>query len=235
MSDLLRQTGIFESGFEVGVLLGGSPKFFEEVSPFYENMLAGWSITREELEACCETESFDEFYARLKDASPLVEGNHKLFDKTPRYATKIGQIAEKTNAPILFIYKDPRASVYSDFKRAGTDSFEEWFESYAPRKIAYMRRCYEGYEQARELVEQAVTFSLEDLCFSARDTATRIYGAVGEAFQVDYLLLNNLRYKNTRAKFVTADIVLEYRSAFSPEQIKFIEQTLKEFDSWFCT
>lgn len=233
VSDLLRQTNKFASGFEGGVLLGRSPKTFEKITPFYENMLAGWSISRDQLERCCDTDDFNEFYARLKTETPLLNERQDLFDKTPRYATELSEIAGKTNAPILFIYKDPRASVFSDFKRANKSNFEQWFEGYAQRKLVYMRRCYEGYKTAQKLESRALVFSLEDLCFSSRETATSLYDIIGEPFCIDYLLLKNLKYKNTKSKFISADLVLEYKLGFSSNQTKLIENTFFEFGDWF--
>ena len=233
LSDLLRQTGTIESGFEVGVLLADSPRKFEGISPFYENMLAGWSISREQLEHCCDVDSFGEFYERLKSESPLIEANIDLFDKTPRYATEVRKVFDKTEAPIIYIYKDPRASVFSDFKRADTDEFDPWFEDYVPRKKSYMRRCYNGYIEGNEIDEKFICFSLEDLCFATRATAEKLYDAVREPFQTSHLVLQNLRYKNTRKHFVSADVVLEYRMALEPNQISKIESEFSEFQDWF--
>ena len=233
LSDLLRQTGTMESGFEVGVLLTDSPQNFETISPYYENMLAGWKISRDQLEFCCNAAEFTDFYGRLKDVSPLIKDGVEIFDKTPRYATEVLSISEKIEAPIIQIFKDPRSSVYSDFKRADTDAFDEWFEQYAKQKRQYMRRCYNGYRDGLQLGERFLSFSLEQLCFAARETAAKLYQAVGEEFKPEYLLMENLRYQNTRAKFVSADIILEYKMGLSADQIRTIEQEFSEFDEWF--
>ncbi len=233
LSDLVRQTGKFESGFECGVLLAETPHEFMNVSPFYNNMLAGWKISQEELDHCCDTDSFDEFYDRLKDCSELLTGDLEIFDKTPRYIANLEHVAKRSTAQILAIYKDPRASVYSDYKRAGSKPFGPWFESYAPNKIKYMKRCYSGNTFGETLGKRYLSISLEDLCFRAFETAEKMFSHLGLQFDLDYLLFNKLRYANTRAKFVSAEITLEYRRGFSKAQQKSIEDAFSEFSEWF--
>lgn len=233
VSDLIRQPGILESGFEVGVLLGNSPREFPNVQPFYNHMIDGWRITKEELLACCDTDDFAEFYQRLADASKIVDATNILFDKTPRYIAELKRVAQKSPAKILAIHKDPRASVYSDFKRASEKEFANWFEDYAPKKLNYMRNCYKGYLDGKLIGERFLSFSLEELCFDTLRTAQKIFDHVEQKFEIDYLLLDKLRYKNTRTNFVSPKILLEYKRGLSLQNQKIIENTFAEFDEWF--
>lgn len=233
LSDLLRQTGTLESGFECGVLMTSSPRAFPELDPFYGFMKEGWDISEDALAHCCDTDSFDEFYDRLKAASSLIEPSMDLFDKTPRYVAELPQVMAHTDAPILVIHKDPRASVYSDYKRAGGRPFDEWFDEYSKPKHRYMKRCYEGYLAGKAAPDRVCTLSLEDLCFASRATCERVFEHIGQPFEIGYLLLENLRYKNTRAKFVSADIVLEYRKGLTAENQKRVETEFAEFADWF--
>mgnify|MGYP003673169103 CR=1 FL=1 len=233
VSDLLRQSGNLESGFECGVLMVPTPRQFPDLDPFYGFMKEGWSISEEDLAHCCDTDSFPEFYDRLKAASSLIENRHDLFDKTPRYIAELPLVLERTDAPVVMIHKDPRASVYSDYKRSGNANFDEWLETYAPRKLRYMRNCYQGYALGIAQADRVCSISLEQLCFASRETSERMFAHIGEAFEIDYLLLDSLRYKNTRAKFVSADIVLEYKSTLTRAQQQEIETRFAEFGDWF--
>ncbi len=196
-------------------------------------MKEGWSISEEDLTRCCDTDSFPEFYDRLKAASSLIDPAHDLFDKTPRYVAEMPNVLARTEAPVVTIHKDPRASVFSDYKRSGNDNFDEWFETYTPRKLRYMRNCYQGYAFGLDQPDRVCAISLEQLCFASRETSERMFAHIGEPFEIDYLLLNSLRYKNTRAKFVSADIVLEYKKSLTRDQQKKIESAFAEFSDWF--
>ena len=77
-------------GGKVGVLLRPSPKEFEGFDPFFDNMLGGWQLTREELVEACHAENFDGFYARVKALSKVLRpGTTDIFDKTPRYLSRL--------------------------------------------------------------------------------------------------------------------------------------------------
>ena len=233
LSDLLRQTGTMESGFECGVLMVSSPREFPQLDPFYGFMTTGWNIEPDALQACCDTDSFDEFYARLSAAAAVVPEGVGVFDKTPRYIAELPSVIKRSKAPVLMIHKDPRASVYSDFKRSKSDNFNNWFGEYAKSKRRYMRRCYRGYQAGLEALDRVCSISLESLCFAARHTCERVFEHVHQPFDIDYLLLRNLRYRNTRAKFVSADIVLEYKQGLSTADQKRIETEFSEFSDWF--
>lgn len=233
VSDLLRQTGSLESGFECGVLMAKSPRQFPAIQPFYDHMCEGWNITDEQLVACCDNDTFPAFYRCLASASPLIRDDQKLFDKTPRYVAEIETVMAHCDAPIICVNKDPRATVFSDYRRSGAIDFDKWFEEYAPFKKRYMRRCYEGYLAGQATPDRFCAVSLEQLCFAARTTCERLFEHAGQDFSIDYLVMDKLRYKNTRAKFVSADIVLEYKQAFSREQQSLIEKEFSEFTFWF--
>lgn len=233
LSDLLRQTGTIESGFECGVLMVPTPRDFPSLDPFYGFMSEGWDIQPDALAQCCATDSFDEFYERLQAASAIIPEGCDIFDKTPRYIAELPNVIARSQAPILMIHKDPRASVYSDYKRAGCPDFDTWFDDYARPKKRYMRRCYEGYQAGIQSPERVCSVSLESLCFAARATCERMFEHIGQPFEIEYLLLKNLRYKNTRAKFVSADIVLEYKQGLTVDNQIRVESEFGEFADWF--
>src|SRR5262249_46457858 len=143
VSDLFRQVEYVEAGFEVGVLLCERPSQFVELEPYSRNILGGWQISRADLEFCSDTDDFGEFYDRLCARSPLIHpGITCTFDKTPRYLAILEDAMNKVSVPFVVLYKDPRATVYSDFRRAKSAKFDVWYNQYKDKKVMYVQNLY---------------------------------------------------------------------------------------------
>lgn len=232
ISDLFRQLPGLDSGFECGVLLRSSPRDFPTLQPFAQNMLEGWGITQEDLNHCCATDQFAEFYRRLLAASTVLDvDTTAIFDKTPRYLSELSKVLERSDCPVVVSYKDPRASVCSDFKRAKIDDFDTWYDDYAPRKLRYVETCY------KEFVSHAgnprvTTVGLEELAMNSRATMERMFTHVGEAFQLNYAIIDTLRYVNVKNRTVSADIAFEYLGKLSIEAQQRILDDFGQFDMW---
>jgi len=235
LSDIFRQVEGLDAGFEVGVLLCNSPREFKDFHPFVDQIYKGWGITQEDLNYICDTDSFEEFYERLYEKSKVIRKPCKIFDKTPRYAWGLEQCIKNFQGKYIFTYKDPRALVYSNYKRykEGKD-FEEWLEHFVPKAKKYWLKIYENYRRVKQgEFKNVLVVSLEEITFNTRNTLEKIFDFVGLQFKLDYLLLKNLRYHHTRADYISAKIVLEYRLNLSKEQIKKIEELVKELEEWF--
>jgi Sulfotransferase family len=233
ISDLFRQVPGIDAGFEVGVLIGMSPRDFPGLAPFARNILEGWGITEAELAVCCDTTSFAEFYSRLRAASRvLAHDTVTIFDKTPRYVSELGRVMGHVPVPVIVSYKDPRAIVFSDFKRAKPTDFNAWYNDFMPRKHRYVASCYNSWMAARDDA-RVCTVALEGLAMNARATMEQMFAHVGQRFDIGYALLDGLRYRNTRANFVSAEIAFEFRRVFTPEQQARIARDFSEFDAWF--
>lgn len=233
VSDLFRQVPELDSGFEVGVLLRDTPAEFLDLKPFSHNILEGWGITRAQFEQCCAAQDHLEFYSRLLAASTtLSAGIKSIFDKTPRYVAQMKSCLEKVDVPFIVTHKDPRAIVASDFKRAKTRDFNAWYADYMPRKRAYMRACYAEWEIARHN-PRVFQVGLEELAMNARASMERMFNHVGLEFSLDYAVLKELRFKNTRANFVSAEIAFEYPKVLPESAEKHILRDFAEIDGWF--
>lgn len=233
VSDLFRQVPSLDSGFECGVLLRSSPDEFRSLEPFSQNMLKGWGITKKQFDECCDAKTYDQFYSRLFAASTVLpEGTTHIFDKTPRYLSELSSILGRTSAPVVVCYKDPRAIVCSDFKRAKTDNFFEWYGNYMPKKRNYMSSCYSEFIQNREH-EKFCSVGLEELAMDARRAMERIFLHVGEEFKVEYAIMKDVRYKNTRNNTVSADIAFEYAKVLKRDWIVEVEKDFASFSEWF--
>jgi hypothetical protein len=235
ISDLFRQIKGVDAGFEVGVLLCDTPRAFRKFVPFSQNILKGWEVTPAELDHCCDTDQFGEFYQRLLAACKTVAaGTTITFDKTPRYLSSLDACMAKVDVPFIVSYKDPRAIVYSDFVRAKADSFDNWFRQYLPLKLKYMKSLYNQYKAAIEQREARTCFiALEDLCLKARESCDRIFAHVGHEFKLEYLVLQNLRYEHNRSTSISASIPFEYRKAFAPHVQQTIRTEFAACENWF--
>ncbi len=233
VSDLFRQVPNVDSGFETGVLLASSPRSFPNEMPFADYILGGWAITQEELESCCDTESFAEFYNRLAAVSRSIEpGCPTLFDKTPRYFAELETCLRRADVPFVVTYKDPRAIVFSDYKRSGEANFDAWYKDYVEPKLGYMRVLYANFMNVATQDDRVLGVSLESLCMEPRRTCEAMFAHCGQDFRLEYLLLKNLRYPHTRPT-ITPSVPLEYRDALNARQLRRIKRHFKEFDAWF--
>jgi len=234
ISDLFRQVDGLDAGFEVGVLLVDQPSTFRDFNPFAQNLLNGWAITQEQFDHCCDASTHGEFYQRLQNATgELSEDTTRIFDKTPRYLSRLSECLNRTNAPFIASYKDPRATVHSDFKRADTDDFTSWYKDYMPRKRHYLRTCYREYTKTIKNTDRVAFVALEELAMNARESMERIFNHVNIPFSMDYILLNGLRYKNTRSNSVSIPIAFSYIADFDESHTSRIEKDFEEFSDWF--
>lgn len=234
ISDLFRQVDGLDAGFEVGVLLAQTPSAFKTMDPFAQNMPAGWKISQADFLQCCDADDHRAFYERLKSASTQLLGdNTRIFDKTPRYLSRLDECLTRIDVPFIASYKDPRAAVHSDFKRADTKDFNAWYKDYMPRKRHYLRTCYRQYKAAKDTHDRVAFVSLEELALNARATMNRMFNHVGEEFSLDYVLLNGLRYSNTRSNAVSIPIAFSYLADFDKLHTDKIEKDFAELSDWF--
>lgn len=232
VSDLFRQVPGLDSGFEVGVLLGERPADFRQMQPFAANMNAGWGITDADMDAICAAPTFEEFYRRLGAASTVIDKDGDLFDKTPRYLNQLEECMKRAQVPFIATYKDPRSIVFSDYQRAGTEDFEGWYADYKRKKIPYMNTLYRNH-QAHRNNGQVAFASLEALSVNTEQTVRRIFEHVGVPFEFRYLLLKNLRYKNTQSNFIDMRAPFKYLENFDETRCKRIVDDFAQFEEWF--
>ena len=234
-SDLFRQVPGIDAGFEVGVLLRDSPAEFADLKPFSENILGGWGITHEELQECCRAPTHVDFYRRLKTFSRAIDPDAAaIFDKTPRYLAQLESCLKRVDVPFIVMHKDPRAIVASDFKRANTSDFAVWYADYMPRKRRYMITCH-GQWTAAAGNPRVLRVGLEELAMNARASMERMFAHVGLEFRIDYAVMTGLRFRNTRANFVSAAVAFEYLTLLTePQQARIVED-FAEMEAWFYT
>jgi hypothetical protein len=105
----LNQHPSVNSGFECGVLLCDTPRDLPKRRPFcnwYTAAWPHWGLTPEQFACCCDTDSFNDFYVRLKNAAPCTRDGEFLIDKTPAYVFSLDKVLEKTDAKCLVIVRN---------------------------------------------------------------------------------------------------------------------------------
>jgi SAM-dependent methyltransferase len=234
LSEIFRQVPGLDSGFETGVLLSETPRHFLQEMPFADNICGDWNITQEELEECCEADTFEVFYERLAAHSRCIApGCRAVFDKTPRYLVNLGDCLEKVQVPFVVTYKDPRATVFSDYTRAGSPDFESWFATYADEKLGYLRVLHDQFNGLAGRSKRVLRISLEAICLNPRASCEKLFAHCGQDFSLRYLLLQNRRYGDTRAASISPRTPFEYLLGFSEPQRAKIARHFSELDSWF--
>jgi hypothetical protein len=235
VSELLRQVPGVDSGFEIGVLLPDTPRDFPGLEPYASALRTNWDLTEPTLAYCCDTDDFAAFYARLRAATPVLRpGTRAMFDKTPRYLTRLADCMDKVPVPFIVTYKDPRSVVFSDFKISGATDFDRWFEGYAPEKVAYMREHYGEFQRAEARADGRVCLvRLEELCLRPRETCTRIFAHVGVHFHIGYLAFRTDRFPATRAGSITVGAPFEYITGLGVVRCRRAARVFGEFDEWF--
>ena len=234
ISDLFRQVPDVDAGLETGVLLSRSPREFPDEMPFAAYILDCWAIDAEELAFCCDTDHFTQFYHRLARTSrALKPGTTTIFDKTPRYLSRLESCLGKTDVPFVVSCKDPRAIAYSDFTRSGAQDFDAWFDAYAPAKAGYMRQAYASYTGQMAGGSRVLRVRLETLCLRTRDTCEAIFTHCRQQFRLEYLLFENLRYHQTRTNSISARLPFEYLKGLTARQQAAVARSFAEFDAWF--
>ncbi len=235
VSDLFRQVPGIDAGFEVGVLLAATPRAFPAMQVHAEITRWGWGIDQAALEQCCDTDDHATFYARLQAASTVLRpGTRTVFDKTPRYLAELQACMARVAAPVFVVFKDPRAIVHSDWRKAGRPPFQAWFEAYAPDKRGYLLALYAQYQRVKQVRDPRVCpVRLEALCLEARRTCERMYAHVGVAFDPAFMVLHGVRYENTRHGSISAGEPFGYLAGFSVAERACIVHAFGGLDDWF--
>ncbi|WP_167760818.1 sulfotransferase [Microbacterium paludicola] len=232
VSDLFRQVPGLDSGFEVGVLMNRSPREFRTFEPYIGFMNEGWGVTDADLDYICDTDSFAEFYGRLRARSSQIADGSKIFDKTPRYLLELERVLERSGVPAVMTYKDPRSIVASDFKRSKRPDFDGWYPTYLDQKRRYMKALYSSYEA--HLRDPRVAFvSLEELSVNTKASVDRIFGHVGLSFDPNYLLLKDLKFKNTHSTSIDMTVPFRYVDDLTPEQCRRVVEDFAFAGDWF--
>ena len=243
LSDIFRQVDGLDSGFEVGVLLGSSPQDFANIQPFFKNMPGGWKIEAKTLQQISAVDRFEDFYDQLRINSGIIDSDIKdIFDKTPRYFSDIYSCYQKVKVPFVGLYKDPRSLVYSDYKRSGkSQDFAAWYEGYKKPKLNYLLNSYknsylkwqENLAQSDSSSKHILCVSLEEICLNTRATLEKIFAHVGYEFELEYVMLKNLRYQHTRQPQISSRIPFEYLEKLTKKQNDLIKQDFAVLADWF--
>ena len=215
----------------MGLLLFDSPRhyFVEMNNPWRDHIQGGWGIDYEELKHACDTDSNEVFYDRLITASSIVKETDTIFfDKTPRYLMRIRQVMKKMDIPIIVLYKDPRAIVFSNWKRRKLDlPFIPWLE--VNKEKQYIRKCFRNIANIQKNPNSpCLVASLEEIGASPVETVGKMFEHVGIEFKEEYLRIGSSRYAQTKGNEINPSLPFEYKTALSAEEQDALTQQLTE-------
>lgn len=144
------------NGFECGVLLAPSPRRFHRFQPYYGWMSTPvekghWGLSRKDLEFCCDTDSFDEFYRRVHRLSPACRGT-RMIDKTPGYVFHLDQVMHRVDVPVLITDKDIRLMYRSYSRRSRLPLWPLRLLAFLRRQMLYRRNLLRWFGDPRLLI-----------------------------------------------------------------------------------
>jgi hypothetical protein len=234
VNEILRRHPHLDSGHEVGVLMAPSPRAFPAVQPYFSFFRQTWKLTAEQARECCDTDEWARFYARARQASPvIVDKSTLLFDKTPRYMRQLSEVMSRVpQLPCVVNVRDPRAlmhswACWSGFRDSPGDWLEQNFERNCERFLEYAcgYATAAGEGQYRLLVNR-----FETMCLEPERALRRVFDFLGFEFSTDFLYFESEHfvYGNT----VSRRHLFPYRGDFSDALCQRILDATAEFSDW---
>jgi len=234
MAELLRQHPYLDGGFEGGFLLGKKPGDFLSISPYRSNVKLGWGITEEDLRYTCDTDSWQEMYARLREKAGEIRNKGVwLFDKTPKYMEALAVVLRKVpDVPCIVIVRDPRAVLWSWAKRSGMDP-DTWTAENLRTSCKRYVRYAKGWQSAIEggMASRILLVRYEAFCTDPESWARRVFRFLGMEFNESFLEFHP-RFPNVYGHTPTAHYIDDYRGHFSDEVGETILALTKRFRDW---
>ncbi|PLW81641.1 hypothetical protein CWI75_14320 [Kineobactrum sediminis] len=233
LNEILRRHPDMDSGFECGFLLGDSPQDFPGIQPYYGNFRKTWQLTRQDMHYICNTDDWQECYARARERCPFIaDKTTGLFDKTPIYMLHLNAVLNKMpQLPCVVNVRDPRALFLSWARWSWQENPEQWindnFEVNCRRFISYA----EGYRQAlASHGDRIIVNQFEVFCLNAEKQLEKIFNHLGLLFDPDYLYFSSRHfvYGNT----ISDEYVFPYREAFSNELCERILTATEKYSEW---
>ena len=236
VSELFRQIPGCDSGFECGILLAEEISSFKNFEPFYSNLINGWKISDEKLNAACESNNLEDFYEIIYDNSLLFDDLPFIrFDKTPRYISQLENIYSKLSVPVIVTCKSIESIAWSDYKRSKyfpQKNHKDFLETYIKPKKNYLKKALNGYKYALSS-QNCYLIHLEDLCFNAYRESVQIFNHCKQIFKTEYFVLNNKRFKNTRGKSIDISVGSDHLVNSSKDFQELIRSEFKDIiDEW---
>lgn len=235
MTDLLRQHPTLDSGFEGGLLIKESPQDFLNFEPFFGNLKSTWKLTNSDMAQICASQNFQIAYTRLRDLSPIItDKSKKLFDKTPRYMRHMPEILKRNrDLPAIIMIRDPRAVMWSSFKRAAAKraglDVETWLKEIYPITLKHTKAYAESAIEAKTMHPRRVLLvKYEDLARTPLSVLPTIFSHIDLDFSESFTSFEP-KYNLTYSNKIEDKYLFEYRSGFSASTAELIKSNFKEY------
>ena len=241
MERLIRNCPTLDCGFECGVLLADTPQEFHTVQHFYDALINGWDIDLQDREFMCDTDSFDEFYERLRTRSRRIQNKEvQLIDKTPRYMEFLPEVLKRIpNVPCVVVVKDPRSMFNSWGKRWDVTLPEEEnrdrvIRTLLKEMVTHYLRYSQGVFEALTTSEGHRIYIVQMEAFT-EDPVTQLRGVfnfIGVPFQEKYAQIGSNPHVQSgpvQGNQVMTSRHKEYQRVLTPELQKLILRATKKF------
>jgi hypothetical protein len=237
LSEILRQHPQLDSGFEGGFLLADEASNFGSIEPYYTNLKTGWGLGDSQLNHICAANTWSEVYQRLIEQSPIIKNKDTLvFDKTPKYMQLLSNVLSKVpNIPCIVLVRDPRAILYSWFKRSGLKK-EVWLEKTLSIQCQTYLSYALGWKTALEngFGDRLLLVNYENLCSNTLSECQRIFDFIGLDFHSYYLSFKyHKKYGNVYGGGVSLEYLTEYQQHFSDDVCQQILKATEEFSNFW--
>ncbi|MEF2231540.1 MAG: sulfotransferase [Pseudodesulfovibrio sp.] len=219
VSDIIRNSLVYDSGFECGFLLVNKPKDFKHCIPFYEMLIKGWGITPEDRDHILEADSLKDMYARLRLRSAFINPELELFDKTPQYMKHLKDVMTRGQTPKTIVMLRNPVRLFTSCRTRRPD---EPVDVFLDRYNSYVKGFMKAYNSPK-LRPNILPVYLEDLCEDQDAVAKRIYEFIGLEFSPDKLRLNS-KFLNVRGKQISKDVAMKNKTALTEREIEQLDQ-----------
>jgi hypothetical protein len=237
ISEILRQHPQLDSGFEGGFLLADEASDFGAIEPYYTNLKTGWELGDSQVNYICDVNTWPDLYRRLIEKSPIIKNKSTLvFDKTPKYMQVLSNVLSKVpNVPCIVLVRDPRAILYSWFKRSGLKK-EVWIDKQLSINCQRYLSYAAGWKIALEngLGSRLLLVKYENLCLNTLSECKKIFNFLGLDFHSYYLSFKyHKKYGNVYGGEVSLEYLTEYDRHLSDDVCQQILKATEEFSNFW--
>lgn len=221
LNEIFRNHPELDSGFEVGVLLANSIANFKTLNPYNRITTNGWGLTKSSFDYICQSKTYDEFYFRLKEKSPFINQNCKIFDKTPAYMGNLHNIVYMVDVPIVVLYKSP-AEQFRGWTMVGHGAEEIINTKYSIFLNKY-KNSVESYLKVKDNPKVMLVY-YNDLVNNPDLMLDKIFKHVGYDYKPDY---KNIKSKYLKTKILDNTHLGKYKIYLGNKLISKIENDCK--------
>lgn len=215
LTEILRMSPVLDGGFEGGFLLNDTPAAFIDSQPFYDNLKQGWGLNASDVAYICGSVSFGAAYLRLRERASLIKNKDCfLFDKTPRYLSILSKVLDRApDVPVAVILRDPRATLWSSYKRTKMP-LAQWEKDIYPRTKRHMLAYLSGLADALSGPgrKRVVVLTHEEFLEAPTEVAKALFDFIGQPYTFTMKNFDHPRFSQVHSGGLHRDVNREWTS-----------------------